>query len=429
MIGQRRASSLRQVKAYAGWIGTVLGMFAPITDQVPVLTEAMPRRLDQPGPRYTSNPAADRFVETFGPADHARALARRAVGATVGGEPLLSLSVHIPVCESVCDYCACNKVITKHHERAADTLDVLAQKIALTLQALGPTQALTQLHLGAGTPTFLLDAELSRLMATIRAAFRLAPGAEVMIEVDPRAATPDRLRHLAALGFNRLSFGVQDFDPDVQQAMHRVQPFDALGDLMATAREIGFQSINADLIDGLPKQAPASVARTVAQIASLRPDRIALYAYAHLPARVKLQRRIVTTQLPAPEQRVRMLGGAIAGFIAFIANIDSHIGMDHFALHDDALAVAKRQGRCTATFRATAANPMATCSPSACRRVGRMGATDRQNAKTLGAGRWALGACCDAVRRGQFPVVRGLGLTRDAIVRRAVVMALMCQRR
>ena len=257
---------------------------------------------------------------------------------------------------------------------------------------------------------------MSRLMATIRAAFRLAPGAEVVIEVDPRTATPDRLRHLAALGFNRLSFGVRDFDPDAQQAVHRVQPFDALGDLMAAAREIGFQSINADLIDGLPKQTPASVAHTVAQIASLRPDRIALYASAHLPARVKLQRRIVTTQLPAPEQRVRMLGGAIAGFIAFIANIDSHIGMDHFALHDDALAVAKRQGSCTATFRATAANPMATCSPSACRRVGRMGATDRQNAKTprrwaLDAGRWTPVATPCGVANSRWCVAWGWPVT------------------
>ena len=212
----------------------------------------------------------------------------------------------------------------------------------------------------------VLTAELHRLMATIRAAFRLAPGAEVVIEVDPRTATPDRLRHLATLGFKRLSFGVQGFDPDVQQAVHRAQPFDAVGDLVAAAREIGFQSSNADLIDGRPRQTPASVARTVAQTASLRPDRITLYAYAHLPARVKPQRRTVTTQLPARVQRVPMLGGAIAGFIAFIAfiaviaNSDSHIGMDHFALHDDALVVAKRQGRCTATFRATAASPMAT---------------------------------------------------------------------
>ena len=392
---------------------------AQASAQAPVLTEALLRRLDRPGPRYTSYPTADRFVEAFGPDDHARALAQRAAGATVGGKPPLSLYVHIPFCESVCYYCACNKVITRHHERATDYLDVLARELALYVQVLGPGQALTQVHLGGGTPTFLSDTELSRLMGTINAAFRLAPGAEVAIEVDPRTATPSRLRHLAALGFNRLSFGVQDFDPDVQKAVHRVQPFDAVHDLMAAAREIGFQSINADLIYGLPRQTPASFARTVEQIASLRPDRIALYAYAHLPERFKPQRRIVIEQLPPPEHRVQMLGGAIAGFIA---KGYQYIGMDHFALPDDSLAVAKRQGRLHRNFQGYSTQPDCDLIAIGVSAIGRMGATYSQNAKTLDA-------YCDAVRRGQFPVVRGLGLTRDDIVRRAAVMALMCQGR
>ncbi|OYV01607.1 MAG: oxygen-independent coproporphyrinogen III oxidase [Burkholderiales bacterium PBB5] len=371
---------------------------------MPALTEAMLRRLDRPGPRYTSYPTADRFVEAFGPAEYTQALQQRASGATVGGKPPLSLYVHIPFCESVCYYCACNKVITKHHDRATDYLDVLTQEVALHTAVLGKTQVVSQLHLGGGSPTFLSDDELSRLMAMLREAFRLAAGAEVSIEVDPRTANPDRLRHLASLGFNRLSFGVQDFDADVQKAVHRVQPF---------------ESINADLIYGLPRQTPESFQRTVAQIAELRPDRIALYAYAHLPQRFKPQRRIITEQLPPPEHRVQMLGGAIAGFIG---HGYTYIGMDHFALPGDSLAAAKRQGRLHRNFQGYSTQPDCDLIGLGVSSIGRMGATYSQNAKTLDE-------YADAVRQGQFPIVRGLTLSRDDLVRRAVVMALMCQGR
>jgi len=388
-------------------------------DQVPVLTDAMLRRLDRPGPRYTSYPTADRFVEAFGPAEYAQALAQRAAGATVGGRPPLSLYIHIPFCESVCYYCACNKVITKHHDKATEYLDVLAQEVALNVAVLGKGQSVSQLHLGGGTPTFLSDAELSQLMAMLQASFKLAPGAEISIEVDPRTASPDRLRHLATLGFNRLSFGVQDFDTEVQKAVHRVQPFESVRDLMRAAREIGFESINADLIYGLPKQTPESFARTVAQVAELRPDRIALYAYAHLPQRFKPQRRIIVEQLPPPDHRVQMLGGAIAGFIG---HGYTYIGMDHFALPGDSLAAAKRQGRLHRNFQGYSTQPDCDLIALGVSAIGRMGATYSQNAKTVDE-------YYDAVRQGQFPIVRGLALSRDDLVRRAVVMALMCQGR
>jgi oxygen-independent coproporphyrinogen-3 oxidase len=388
-------------------------------DTVPVLTEAMLRRLDRPGPRYTSYPTADRFVEAFGPAEYAQALAQRACGAVVGGKTALSLYVHIPFCESVCYYCACNKVITKHHDKAAEYLDVLTQEVALNTAVLGRGQAVSQLHLGGGTPTFLSDDELSRLMAMLRDAFKLAPGAEISIEVDPRTATPQRLQHLATLGFNRLSFGVQDFDADVQKAVHRVQPFEAVRDLMQAAREIGFESINADLIYGLPKQTPESFARTIAQVAELRPDRIALYAYAHLPQRFKPQRRIVIEQLPPPDHRVQMLGGALAGFMA---QGYTYIGMDHFALPGDTLAAAKRQGRLHRNFQGYSTQPDCDLIALGVSAIGRMGATYSQNAKTIDE-------YYDAVRQGQFPIVRGLALSRDDLVRRAVVMAIMCQGR
>jgi oxygen-independent coproporphyrinogen III oxidase len=389
------------------------------TDQVPVLTEAMLRRLDRPGPRYTSYPTADRFVEAFGAAEYAQALAQRASGATVGGTPPLSIYIHIPFCESVCYYCACNKVITKHHDKATEYLAALAQELALNLAVLGRGQAVSQLHLGGGTPTFLSDDELAGLMTLLRDGFKLAPNAEVSIEVDPRTASPQRLQHLAALGFNRLSFGVQDFDADVQKAVHRVQPYESVRTLMVAAREIGFESINADLIYGLPKQTPESFARTIAQVAELRPDRIALYAYAHLPQRFKPQRRIVIEQLPPPDHRVQLLGSAMAGFIS---HGYTYIGMDHFALPGDSLAAAKRQGRLHRNFQGYSTQPDCDLIGLGVSAIGRMGATYSQNAKTLEE-------YYDAVRQGQLPVVRGLTLSRDDLVRRAVVMALMCQGR
>ena len=389
------------------------------TDPVPVLTEPMLRRLDRPGPRYTSYPTADRFVEAFGAAEYAQALAQRASGATVGGKPPLSVYIHIPFCESVCYYCACNKVITKHHDKATEYLDVLAREVALNVAVLGRGQAVSQLHLGGGTPTFLSDAELSQLMAMLQGAFKLAPGAEVSIEVDPRTASPQRLQHLATLGFNRLSFGVQDVDADVQKAVHRVQPYESVRTLMVAAREIGFESVNADLIYGLPKQTPESFARTIAQVAELRPDRIALYAYAHLPQRFKPQRRIVIEQLPPPDHRVQMLGGAMAGFIG---HGYTYIGMDHFALPGDSLAIAKRQGRLHRNFQGYSTQPDCDLIGLGVSAIGRMGTTYSQNAKTLDE-------YYDAVRQGQFPVLRGLSLSRDDLVRRAVVMALMCQGR
>ena len=212
---------------------------------------------------------------------------------------------------------------------------------------------------------------------------------------------------------------MQDFDPEVQKAVHRVQPYESVRDLMRVAREIGYESINADLIYGLPRQTPESFHRTIAQVAELRPDRIALYAYAHLPQRFKPQRRIDAVELPPPEHRVRMLGEAISGFIG---QGYTYIGMDHFALPGDALAAAKRQGRLHRNFQGYSTQPDCDLIGLGVSSIGRMGATYSQNAKTLDE-------YYDAIRHGQFAVVRGLALSRDDLVRRAVVMALMCQGR
>jgi oxygen-independent coproporphyrinogen-3 oxidase len=380
-----------------------------------VLPELL-QRFDVPGPRYTSDPTADRFVEAFTAADYGQALAQRSAGPSVLALPL-SLYVHIPFCESLCYYCACNKIITKHHNRAASYLRYLGREIDLHTARLGQTQTVTQLHLGGGTPTFLSDDELKELMAMLRRSFTMAPGGEYSIEIDPRTVDATRLRNLADLGFNRLSFGVQDFDPDVQKAVHRVQPFEQVRDLMAHAREVGFDSINVDLIYGLPRQTPESFARTLAQVVQLKPDRIALYAYAHLPERFKPQRRIVTADLPGAAAKVAMLSQSLA---AFMAAGYVYIGMDHFALPNDSLAVAKRQGRLHRNFQGYSTQPDCDLIGLGVSAIGRIGATYSQNAKTMEE-------YCDHLDQGRLPVVRGLALNRDDLARRAVIMALMCQ--
>ncbi len=378
------------------------------------ISDDLLRRFDVPGPRYTSYPTADRFVEAFTEQDYIQALEQRKAGSMALP---LSLYVHIPFCESVCYYCACNKVITKHHERAAEYLRYLTREVELQVAHFGQGHNVSQLHLGGGTPTFLSDAELEDLMTMLRSHFTLVAGGEYSIEVDPRTVTEERLRTLARLGFNRLSFGVQDFDPAVQKAVHRVQPAEQVFALVAAARRIGFESINVDLIYGLPMQTPESFARTLAQVNELRPDRIALYAYAHLPSRFKPQRRIVSAELPSGGAKLAMLSASLdalqdAGYV--------YVGMDHFALPTDALAVAKRQGRLHRNFQGYSTQPDCDLIALGVSAIGRIGATYSQNAKTLEEYR-------DMLDQGRLPIVRGLALTRDDLLRRAVIMSLMCQ--
>lgn len=381
-----------------------------------VITPELLTRFDVPGPRYTSYPTADRFVEAFGESQYVQALQMRQTGA-FGQQLPLSLYVHIPFCESLCYYCACNKIITKHKERAADYLHYLGKEVALHARHLGPYQAVSQLHLGGGTPTFLSDAELRQLMAMLRQHFDFVPGGEYSVEVDPRTVTEQRLAVLAELGFNRLSFGVQDFDPAVQKAVHRLQPAEQVFALVEASRQLGFESVNVDLIYGLPLQNPESFDRTLAQVKRLRPDRIALYAYAHLPERFKPQRRIHAEDLPSGAAKVAMLSRSLdaltdAGYV--------YIGMDHFALPDDALAVAKRQGRLHRNFQGYSTQADCDLIALGVSSIGRVGSTYSQNAKTMAE-------YCDLLDQGHFPVVRGLALTRDDLIRRSVIMAIMCQ--
>ena len=380
------------------------------------VTPELLRRYDVPGPRYTSYPTADRFIEAFGQEDYVLALEQRRHHSTTKALPM-SLYVHVPFCEALCYYCACNKIITKHHERAQTYLQYLEKEVALQVEHCGKGQLVSQLHLGGGSPTFLSDAELTQLMDMLRANFAFEAVGEYSIEVDPRTVSRERLAHLAQLGFNRLSFGVQDFDADVQKAVHREQPAEQVFDLVQAARELGFHSVNVDLIYGLPKQTSASFERTLEQVCELRPDRIALYAYAHLPERFKPQRRIAIEDLPEASDKLSMLSRSID---AFMQAGYVYVGMDHFALPDDALAIAKRQGRLHRNFQGYSTQPDCDLIALGVSAIGRVGATYSQNAKTLEE-------YYDFLDQGRLPVVRGLALGRDDLVRRAVIMSLMCQ--
>ena len=378
-----------------------------------VSTETL-KKYDVSGPRYTSYPTADRFVEAFTQDAYMLALEqRRAIAAT---QPL-SIYVHIPFCESLCFFCACNKIVTKHHERSAEYLRYLNREIDLHIEHLGAGQIISQLHLGGGSPTFFSDEELAELMSMLKRNFVFSPSGEYSIEVDPRTVNEQRLKHLAGLGFNRLSFGVQDFDPEVQKAVHRIQPAEQVFSLVEAARRYQFESVNVDLIYGLPMQTPESFKRTLAQVVELRPNRIALYGYAHLPERFKPQRRISEYELPAAADKISMLGSALKAFIdaGYV-----YVGMDHFALPDDDLAIAKRQGRLHRNFQGYSTQPDCDLISLGVSAIGRVGGTYSQNAKTIEE-------YYDHLNHGRFPVVRGLALSRDDIVRRAVIMAIMCQ--
>ena len=374
------------------------------------------RKFDGSGPRYTSYPTADRFVEACASGNHVRALEQRRAGTAAMGLPL-SLYVHIPFCESLCYFCACNKIITKNHERAQLYLRYLGREVDLYVARLGTGQAVSQLHLGGGTPTFFTDDDLRALMGMLRRSFNLAPGGEYSIEVDPRTVDPNRLAALADMGFNRLSLGVQDFDAAVQKAVHRIQETSQVFALVEAARRSRFDSVNIDLIYGLPLQTPESFERTLAQVKALRPDRVALYAYAHLPERFKPQRRIVMAELPSATARITMLSRALAVFeeAGYV-----YVGMDHFALPDDALAVAKRQGRLHRNFQGYSTQPDCDLIGLGVSAIGRVGPIYGQNAKTLDD-------YYDHLNQGRLPVVRGLALSRDDLLRRTVIMALMCQ--
>ncbi|MEW5880627.1 MAG: oxygen-independent coproporphyrinogen III oxidase [Pseudomonadota bacterium] len=371
------------------------------------------RRFDVPGPRYTSYPTADRFVEAFDAQAFASWLGKR--GDTVGPKPL-SLYVHLPFCNTVCYYCACNKVITREHGRSVEYLSALEREADLVGALLTGERRVEQLHLGGGTPTFLSDDDLRALMAILTERFPLAAKGEFSVEVDPRSAPPDKVRVLGELGFNRMSVGVQDFDLNVQRAVNRLQSLESTVATIEAARAAGFRSVNLDLIYGLPKQTRETFARTLDKVLAIGPERIALYHYAHLPERFKPQRRISPAELPSSQEKMGIMLDAIqrltdAGY--------QYIGMDHFAKSDDDLARAQNQGRLHRNFQGYSTRPDCDLVGLGVSAISRIGPTYSQNVRELDE-------YYDRVNNGLLPTARGIQLDRDDLARRAVIMSLMC---
>ncbi len=371
------------------------------------------RRLDRNGPRYTSYPTADRFVEAFGADAYRTWAGKRNLGPV--SRPL-SLYVHIPFCNTVCFYCACNKIVTRKAAKAATYLNYLEREIRLQGELFRDEPRVEQLHWGGGTPTYLSHGQMCELMNQLRCHFDLAPNGEFSIEVDPRRLGEDTIALLRELGFNRLSLGVQDFDPHVQKAVNRIQSEEETLRIVAAARREGFRSVSMDLIYGLPKQTVMSFDRTLDSVIEASPDRIAIYNYAHLPAVFKPQRRIREEDLPPPEAKLQILGLAIArltdaGY--------AYIGMDHFAKLTDALSTAQKQGRLHRNFQGYSTHAECDLVALGVSAIGMIGPAYSQNQRTLDD-------YYDALERGTLPVMRGIELSADDLARRAIIQALMC---
>ncbi|MDR0587954.1 MAG: oxygen-independent coproporphyrinogen III oxidase [Burkholderiales bacterium] len=375
--------------------------------------EALIKKYDQSAPRYTSYPTADRFHADFTEADYRAALKDRGTRANP-----LSVYVHIPFCNTVCYYCACNKIVTKDHGKSAEYIRYLSQEMRMVCDAIGDPQSrvLEQLHFGGGTPTFLSHEEMSDLMAQIKQAFSFTSDAEISIEVDPRKVTVNTVEHLSALGFNRISVGVQDFNPDVQKAVNRLQTQEETVNVIAAARKNGFHSVNIDLIYGLPLQTLDGFTETLNRVMDISPDRIALYNFAYLPQFSKPQRRINAQDIPHPDQKLKILSRAIellcqSGYV--------YIGMDHFARPDDELARAQREGKLNRNFQGYTTRADGDLLAFGVSGIGKVGATYAQSVKTLEEYYAAL----DEQR---LPILRGYALTRDDEIRRAAIQSLMC---
>ena len=378
-------------------------------------SEALIRSLDMRAPRYTSYPTADRFVEAFGAEDFARHLASRQM-THIGG---LSLYLHIPFCESLCYYCGCNKLVTRRHDKVAPYIDMLATEADLMLEHLSGPRKVTQMHWGGGTPTYLSAGEIRALMAALRERFEFASGGEFAIEIDPRAVDPEKLAVLAEEGFNRASLGVQDFDPAVQRAVNRVQPLEMTAAVLERLRALGFTSTNFDLIYGLPLQTAVGFGQTVQRVIEMRPERIALYNYAHLPTRFRAQRQIRDQDIPAPAEKLAISEAAHRALIE-AGYVD--IGMDHFALPEDEMALAQRSGTLHRNFQGYTAHSEGDLLALGVSGISKVGSCYAQNVRTLPE-------YADCLRQRELPVLRGIELSRDDLGRRSIIMGLMCQGR
>lgn len=374
---------------------------------------ALINRYDKAGPRYTSYPTALELHEGFTDTDYRWHIAK----SNVAGGPL-SLYFHIPFCDTVCFYCACNKIVTKNRKHAEPYLDNLCREIAMQGELFDSSRVVNQLHWGGGTPTFLNDGQMQRLMAVTREHFKLRndDAGEYSIEVDPRESHSSTIKLLRELGFNRISLGVQDFDPAVQKAVNRIQSEDETFAVLAAARAEGFRSTNIDLIYGLPLQTVASFAVTLDKILAAEPDRISVFNYAHMPARFKTQRQINDSDLPTPDVKLAIL--QLVGLRLTEAGY-VYIGMDHFARPDDELAIAQREGKLYRNFQGYSTHSDCDLIGLGITSIGRVGDAYIQNVKELDA-------YDRLISHHKLPVFKGVDLDEDDKLRRAVITQLIC---
>ena len=385
----------------------------PRMQQTLVLDHDLIGRYDQSGPRYTSYPTAVQFHEGFGPAAYRAA----ALASNASGRPL-SLYFHIPFCDTVCFYCACNKIATKDRTRAQPYLDRVYREIAMQGELFDTSRPVEQLHWGGGTPTFISAEQMRELMAVTGRHFTLLDddSGEYSIEIDPREVTDETIGVLREIGFNRMSLGLQDLDPDVQKAVNRIQSAEETFGALTAARREGFRSVSMDLIYGLPRQTAKSFIATLNRVLEAAPDRLSVFNYAHLPERFKPQRRINEAELPSADQKLEILQQvgehlASAGYV--------YIGMDHFARPDDELAVAQREGQLYRNFQGYSTHAHCDLVAMGVTSIGMVGNTYAQNMRTLDE----YYACIDA---GELAVFRGIELSRDDELRRAVISQLIC---
>ncbi len=374
------------------------------------------RRHDRPGPRYTSYPTAPHFHNGYGAGQFGEAIAR----SNASTRPL-SLYVHVPYCTSPCFYCGCNRVISRDRDKGAPYVDRVLAEADRVAPLFAPGREVTQLHFGGGTPNFLEPEQLSRLVEGLRQRFCFSgdAGRDFSIELDPRSVSPADIAVLAQLGFNRASLGVQDFDPAVQQAINRVQGVDETLAIIDACRRHGLRSVNVDLIYGLPRQTLEGFARTLETVLAVRPDRLAIYGYAHMPHLFKAQRQIVDAELPDAERKLALLGLAVerlsaAGY--------QYIGMDHFALPEEDLSRAQRAGSLHRNFMGYTTHADSDLLGLGVSAISRIDNSYSQNPRDLKD--WE--ARIDA---GGLPVWRGLELDTDDVLRAELIQQLMCHGR
>ncbi len=374
---------------------------------------ALVARYDRPGPRYTSYPTAVRFSPVVAEAAYTAAVA--ATNATAGP---VSVYVHVPFCASPCFYCGCTRIITRNTAAAANYLTYLNEEIRLRGAQLEGARVVDQLHFGGGSPTFLTPTQLAATLTHLGQHFRLNTGAgrEFAIEVDPRTVVAADIQSLADMGFNRISLGVQDIDPVVQAAVNRVQPLEQVRTVIDAARQARFESVSVDLIYGLPCQTESTFTRTLAAVAELRPDRVAVYGYAHLPQLFKAQKHIDARALPTAATRLRLLGLAVE---RLTAEGYVYLGLDHFALPTDELVRAQREGTLVRNFQGYSTQGGTDLLGLGMSAISQVGDAYVQNLKTL-EGYYA------PLAEGRLPIERGVQLTQDDFIRRHVIQRLMC---